>query len=90
MDSKSVTLNPTLNGGEGKSDLLACGCDPENAKTDSEGRRMVFLIKRNEGFFLPLGFKMGMQISLCAQCKEVMGFQAVAPTIASRPLIVPG
>jgi len=76
---KVIPLNPSLNGGQKKTDLLPCGCDPANAELDKDGKRRVFLIKVNEGFFGPLGApNMGMQMSLCAQCKEVMGFQVVS------------
>ncbi len=75
-------INPTLNGGEHKDDLLQCGCDPANAELDEQGKRRVFLVKQNANFFVPLGASMGMQITLCAQCKEVMGFQVMSPAIA--------
>lgn len=88
MDKKDnvASINPTLNGGQKKSDLLVCGCDPANAELDEKGNRRVFLIKQNVNFFTPLGAQgMGMQISLCAQCKEIMGFQVISPAIARPP-----
>lgn len=80
-----TSINPTLNGGEKKSDLLVCGCDPANAELNEKGERKVFLIKQNANFFVPLGVSMGMQINLCAQCKEIMGFQVISPAIARPP-----
>lgn len=80
---KNITpLNPSLNGGKSKDDLLACGCDPDNAELSGEGERKVVLNKLNENFFAPLGAPgMGMLISICAQCKEVLGFQVVTPRV---------
>lgn len=86
-----ASINPTLNGGQHKTDLLVCGCDPENAEMGENGKRYVILVKQNANFFAALGAPgIGMQISICAQCKEIMGFQVLTPAIAqpARPSIV--
>jgi hypothetical protein len=92
MEKKDNTphIDPTLNGGQNKGDVLACGCDPANVALDADGKRRVFLIKQNANFFAPLGAPgIGMQISLCAQCKEIMGFQVISPAAhPAHPSIV--
>jgi len=86
MVDKLIPMTPHLNGGEKKRELLVCGCDPAEAKLDDNGRAMVYLVKQNQTFFEPLGARgFGMQITICAQCKEITGYQIMVPAIVPPP-----
>lgn len=51
---------------------------------------MVYKVKENKTFFQPFGSPAGMRIVICAQCKEITGFQVVEPSSPAQqgPLIV--
>ncbi len=84
-----ATIDPALNGGQSKGNNLECGCDPNNAERDSQGTVAVFKVKDNVDFFAPFGSPAGMRMVICAQCKEIIGFQVIEPpTAPADPLIV--
>lgn len=85
MGDESAT-NPTLNGGQRKGDMLACGCDPSNAELDDQGQKKVLATRINSAAFESLGLDIKLAWTYCCQCKEVFKIEAISTTPAG-PLI---